>query len=98
MTPEANRMPEVHARLGVTAELIDQRRAVYQASVEVLTGRVDDDASGPDVVDNPAVRGHLGEVLGGSTALEPSLLRPIGDLVAAGFADRIAGHPVRVAS
>jgi hypothetical protein len=89
-----------HERLGRADEIVGQRRTLYAFAVELgAEGRGAPFADpGPDVLDNPMVRGHLGEVLGGRSALAPDRLQPITELVAPGFATEVAGYAVRLAS
>ena len=98
MQVSAGDIRRAHERFGRIDEIIAQRRTVYAVAVE-LFGRAGDAADlGDDVLDNPAVRGHLGEVLSGPAALSPGRLRSLNGLVADGFATVVGGCPVRLAS
>lgn len=86
-----------HALLGPSAELIEQRRAVYLTAIELLAG------NGPPVLehgvlDNPMVRGHLGEVLTGASRYDRDLLRPVTALTTESSSFPVSGFPVRVAA
>jgi hypothetical protein len=81
--------------LGSVDELIAQRRAVYAATVDLMS-----DAPpplGPEELDSPAVRGHLGAVLAGQSPLEPHALRSVDDLVDDDAHLRLGTQPVRLA-
>jgi hypothetical protein len=86
-----------HALLGPSAELIEHRRAVYLTAIELLTG------DSPPVVehgvlDNPMVRGHLGEVLTGAVRYDRDFLRPVTALTTESSSFMVSGFPVRVAA
>jgi hypothetical protein len=87
---------QAHAALGEVDELIDQRRAVYEVTVDVMSES--DVRTGSSELDNPIVRGHLGSVLAGVASFEPRALRPLGDLVEENCVSWVEGHPVRLAS
>jgi hypothetical protein len=57
---------DIHAGFGTAASLVDRRRAVYSAVVELVSGRCAADIT-PDLLDSPTVRAHLGEVVVGSS-------------------------------
>jgi hypothetical protein len=87
-----------HERLGTPGEILRQRRVLYTAAVELCAEGDDAVNLTDDVLDNPAVRWHLGAVLGGRMRYSPDHLRPLAEVVAAGFAAEVEGHPVRLAS
>ena len=87
---------DLHATLSAVPALLAQRRAVYSAAIELSGGGA---SQVPDaVLDNPAVRAHLGAVLGGTAALDPAQLVPVDDLVEPGSTFPVSGGRVRVAS
>lgn len=53
---------DIHAELCTAEALVDRRRAVYSAVVELVSGRSADGVA-PDLLDSPATRSHLGEVV-----------------------------------
>jgi hypothetical protein len=90
----AGDVARAHALLGTAQEVLAQRRAVYQAPIE-LCAADRSVARDLDVLDHPVSRGHLGEVISGSTDYDPSALCA---LSASGSPVVVAGRPVRVAS
>jgi hypothetical protein len=80
--------------MGDVDDLIEQRRALYSVAIELAAGPQPD--PGPEVLDNPIVRAHLGAVLGGSVAYDADELSPLSDLGdSAASTDRVS---VRLAS
>jgi hypothetical protein len=67
-----------HSALGTTQGVITQRRTLYSAAIELVTG---DSHTSDDILDNPVVRSHIGQVLAGRERLEPSRCRPTVELV-----------------
>ena len=56
----------IHTHFGRADELVERRRTIYRLAVELADPQVDSREDLPAaVVDNPVVRAHLGEVLGG---------------------------------
>ena len=53
---------DIHADLGTAAALVERRRAVYSAVVELVSGCAASDIT-RDLLDSPAARSHLGEVV-----------------------------------
>jgi hypothetical protein len=94
----AGDLRRAHERIGRADELVEQRRALYAIAIELGAGRGEPLSVDPDILDNPVVRGHLGEVLGGRVELSRSELRPLAVLVAPGYTSDVAGHSVRLAS
>jgi len=86
-----------HASLAPTNELIEQRRAVYEAVLELLLG-YSPAVSDSQVLDNPMVRGHLGVVLSGGGSLDRTRLRPLSDLTTETSVFTVAGLPIRLAA
>ena len=87
----------LHASLGPVPELLEQRRAVYSAAIELFRGAAAADV--PDsVLDNPAVRAHLGAVLGGTAEVDPAQLMAVDALTAPRATFRVSTSTVRVAS
>lgn len=76
--PSGDHIARAHGRFGSATEIVEQRRAVYRLAVELLdpTGP----EIGPDRLDNPMSRGHLGEVLSGRAAYSRQELRPLAEL------------------
>lgn len=71
---------DIHAAFGTDEVLVERRRAMYAAVVELVTGESADILA--DLIDSPAVRAHLGEViLGGRRAYRPDLMTPLSRLV-----------------
>ncbi len=64
-----------HAAFGTSADVIRCRRATYLTTIELLAGGAHAASLGSDVIDDPLVRHHLGEVLSGETAFDPGILR-----------------------
>jgi hypothetical protein len=72
---------DIHADLGTAAALVDRRRAVYSAVVELVSGCVASDIT-PDLLDSPAARSHLGEVIVDVGRYRPEALIPLSRLTA----------------
>lgn len=89
---------EAHERLGRADEIVHQRRVLYAAAIDLSAEGRQPTSVADDVLDNPAVRAHLGSVLGGRARYSPDHLRPLSELVASGFAAEVGGCPVRLAS
>jgi hypothetical protein len=87
----------VHAALGPADEIIQQGRSVYLAATELASDRKIDELS-QDVLDNPAVRGHLGAVLGAGAPLLVDHLRSVDELVTDDGRMTVDGFPLRLAS
>jgi hypothetical protein len=87
----------VHAALGPAAEIIEQARSVYLAAAELASDRKIDDLP-RDVLDNPAVRGHLGTVLGAGAPLLVEHLRSVNELVTDDGRIAVDGLRLRLAS
>jgi hypothetical protein len=86
-----------HSSLGPGEEIIEQRRAIYLAAIELTSaGSVPDPP--PDVLDNPAVRAHLGAALSTGDPSAAARLCSVDGLVAEGCALEVLGCPVQVAS
>jgi hypothetical protein len=92
-TLTAGDVARCHALLGNSEDVVAQRRAVYQVPIELLAeDRTVADVL--DVLDHPITRGHLADVLSGSTDYDPGALCA---LTESAGAVEVAGHPVRVA-
>lgn len=79
LTP--NDIRDIHADLGTAAALVDRRRAVYSAVVELVGGVSAVDIT-RDLLDSPAVRSHLGEVVVDVGRYRPEALIPLSRLTA----------------
>ena len=86
-----------HEFFGDPAALVAQRRAVYAVAAQLLTHNESTEPPA-EVLDNPLVRGHLGEVLSGASAFSEARLRPVTDLVASGYSMGFRDGVVRLAS
>ncbi len=98
MGPSTIDLVRLHAQVSPVAELVDRRRATYRAAASLAAG---DGAAGdlaPEVVDNPMVRGHLGEVISGTADLDPAALYSVDAMVTPAGAVPVAGRRVRIAS
>jgi hypothetical protein len=89
---------EAHERIGPLDEIVWQRRTLYAVAVDLCVEEAERTDVDDEVLDNPAVRGHLGAVLGGRSRYSPSRLRPLSELVAPGFVTDVDGCRVRLAS
>src|SRR3712207_639250 len=87
----------IHAEYGSPGEVVEQRRAIYSGTVELLSGRPATSLDA-DVLDNPVVRGHVGAVLEGSSVLDVARLRQVPELVAPSCVADFAELRVRLAS
>ncbi|OLT17475.1 hypothetical protein BJF78_13245 [Pseudonocardia sp. CNS-139] len=94
----ADDIRSAHERIGSPAEIVQQRRALYAAVVELGSDNADQPEPTADVLDNPVVRGHLGALLTGRERFAPDALRPLSGMVAPGFGVEVGGYPVRLAS
>jgi hypothetical protein len=77
---------DLHASFGAVDELLERRRAIYRLTLEAASAEGGTGVSATEllaeaVVDNPAVRGHLAEVLGGTAELDLRNLWTLDDLV-----------------
>jgi hypothetical protein len=95
MISTAGDVRRVHASFGNVDDLLDRRHAVYRLAVELAGGATE---LPTDVLENPAVRAHLGEVLGGVSSYDPARMQPLSDLTTAAGRRVLGGHPMRVAS
>lgn len=98
MPLSAEEVARGHERLGSVNEIVAQRRVLYATAVELYTQNGEQSEVEADVLDNPIVRGHLGEVLGGRARYSADRLRPLSELVAGGFETVVGGWPVRLAA
>jgi hypothetical protein len=94
----ARDIERVHASFGSVNDLLDRRRAIYRSSLELADLRMDQAELPVDVLDNPVVRAHLGEVLSGTSAYDPAEIRSMASLTSAVGQTLVFGYPVRVAS
>jgi hypothetical protein len=80
---------------GTASEIVEQRRAVYQAPIELLSADPSA-AMDVDILDHPVTRGHLAEVISGTAEYDHTALRLLSEV-----ADEVTtagGHVVRVAA
>src|SRR5690242_16495871 len=98
MANSAGELRRAHADIGPVAEVIGQRRALYSAVYDLVTGGRTDPEVDVDLLDSPAVRGNLGEVLAGTGIYRADLCVALSGLVAVGFEQTVGGHVVRMAS
>jgi HEXXH motif-containing protein len=64
-----------HALFGSAASLVDRRRTLYRAAIELASDGELAASVSVDVLDDPAVRGHVGALLSGTAGLERHRLR-----------------------
>jgi hypothetical protein len=78
-------MWRAHSALGPAEDVIRQRRTLYAVAIELLEDVRRDEAlaaaAEPDILDNPVVRGHLGQVLAGRGRFDLRSCRPRSDLI-----------------
>lgn len=74
---------DVHSTFGSAEMLVRRRRATYSAVLELVAGAADDMSS--DVLDSPAVRAHLGQIIDG-VEYRPEAMTPLSRI-----ANRAAG-------
>jgi hypothetical protein len=94
----AEAVRRAHERIGRADEVVEQRRALYATVIELEAAPGEELSVDADVLDNPVVRGHLGEVLGGRTEFSRDQLGQLTALVAPDYVTDIRGHTVRLAS
>jgi hypothetical protein len=94
---DAGEIRRVHEAFDPPTDLIEQRRAVYRIAIHLLSDSSSGDASA-DVLDNPLVRGRLGEALTGAANFGVDCLHPVDELVADGYSTEVDGFEVRLAS
>jgi hypothetical protein len=71
---------DIHAAFGTAAALVEDRRAVYAAVVELVDGRTDGGVP-PDLLDSPPARAHLGTVIGAVARYRPDALVRLSELI-----------------
>jgi HEXXH motif-containing protein len=98
MASSAGELRRAHADIGPAVEVIGQRRALYSAVHDMVTGGRTDPDVDVDLLDSPAVRGNLGEVLAGTGTYRADLCVALSALVATGFEQTVGSHVVRMAS
>lgn len=91
-------LQSAHALFGLPAEVIEQRRTLYRTLLEMLSGEEPRPGADEYILDNPAVRGHLGVVHAGDEPFTPSKCCPVSELVAEGCTTTVEGCVVRLAS
>lgn len=98
MAISAGELRRVHAQIGPADEVINQRRTLYSTVFDMVTGGRTDPDTDIDLLDSPAVRGNLGEVLGGHGPHRPEVCVPLDGLVEPQFTRTIRGFQIRLAS
>jgi hypothetical protein len=71
---------DAHAALGTVESLLRRRRATYSAALELATGSLDAAGDSHDLLDSPAVRAHLADVICGTANYTPSKMIPVSSL------------------
>jgi hypothetical protein len=94
----AGDLRRAHAEIGHTEQVIDQRRVLYSTVLDIVTDADTATDHPVDLLDSPALRGNLGEVLNGTGGYRPGVCVPLDALAAPGFTTAVAGIPVRLAS
>ncbi len=101
MALTAGEIQRLHSAFGSVDEILDRRRAIYRLTLQMASVRTDDrlpdDALSPAVVDNPAVRAHLADVLSGTRDLDMRQVRALDEPVVVP-GDDTAGTSVRLAA
>ena len=95
MTPIAGDIQRVHSSFGQVDELVERRRAIYELALDLADPL--SSAVRTEVLDNPAVRAHLGEVLSGAAEYDARHLQSVNELARIGMVDMAPGV-VRVAA
>jgi hypothetical protein len=98
MASSTGDLRRAHADIGPVAEVIGQRRALYSTVYDMVTGGRTDPDVDIDLLDSPAVRGNLGEVLAGTGVYRADICVALSALVAKGFERTVGDHAVRLAS
>lgn len=98
MRLNATELVDAHALVSPLGELIDRRRATYEIAVELATGPDPTPDLDPTMIDNPMLRGHLAEVLGGKRAIDITQLTSIETAVGESGRWDVGQIPVRIAS
>jgi hypothetical protein len=100
MTLTAGEIQRLHASFGRVEDIVERRRAIYRSTLVLACTRASthpDDLLAPTVVDNPAVRAHLADVLGGTDELDLRRVRALDDLIVVSAEGPLETH-VRLAS
>ncbi len=93
MVFSAGDLRRAHAEVGHTEHVIAQRRVLYSTVLDIVTD-ADTAIDHPvDLLDSPALRGNLGEVLNGTGGYRPDVCVPLDALAAPGFTTAVAGLP-----
>ena len=98
MSRTAGEIERTHGLFGGVEELLDRRRAIYRLAIELAGGAPDGTHLPLDVIDNPTVRAHLADVLGGVAAYDSSRMSRLSRFVEPSACVDVAGHQVRLAS
>ena len=98
MVFSAGDLRRAHAEVGHTEHVIAQRRVLYSTVLDIVTDADTATDHPVDLLDSPALRGNLGEVLNGTGGYRPDVCVPLDALAAPGFTTAVAGLPVRLAS
>ena len=98
MALSSSELVGVHAVAGPLDQLIDRRRATYDAAVELASHSPAPLGLTPAVIDHPVVRAHLADVLSGTDDLDPGRFTSVDELVSDMGRWLAGGHHIRVAS
>ncbi len=85
MALTAGEIQRLHSAFGSVDEILDRRRAIYRLTLQMAGVRTDDrlpdEVLSPAVVDSPAVRAHLADVLSGTRDLDMRQVRALDEPV-----------------
>lgn len=98
MRLNATELVDAHAVVSPLGELVERRRATYEIAVELATASDPTPDLDPTMIDNPMLRGHLAEVLGGKRDLDIAQLTSLEMAVGESGRWEVAQIPVRIAS
>jgi hypothetical protein len=97
----AGDIQRVHAWFGTADELVERRRAIYRSALGLARGNRSGSEPGDvpvEILDNPAVRAHLGEVLGGTARFDASRIFSVDELAIGDEVRERSSPPVRIAA
>lgn len=89
---------DIHAAFGAADTLVERRRAIYSAVIELVTKGLVTDAC-VDVLDSPTARAHLGQIItDGRGTCRSDLMNPLSQLAVGGAAFVLGGWRTAVVS